>query len=135
MKLSLLILIIVGCAFGLRAEAIETVTVTMIAEGDMTGNYAFNGPLGKKLSAAATGSGAKCESSAVFRRATYRKKPSLEATLSFDCNFEGQKRHYKPHRIYLDLAESEHKVQLPVLAENLLNIRLIFREMSLKLSK
>ena len=118
------------------AQAAETVAATVVVEGDLKGNYAFNGPLGSRLKAAATGEGAKCqEASAVFRRATYRKKPSLDVFMTLDCNFEGQKRHYKLVRIYLDLARTEHRTQHQALSEEIRTVHVIFRDLSLKLGK
>lgn len=136
MHLILTVILWVGIGgFSVAAGALENVTATVVAEGDLNASYAFSGPLGKTLTGAVTGENAKCEAAALFRKAVYRGKKSLEAWLTFECGIQGQKKKYKPHRIYVALDQSEQKVQLPVLAEDLKSIQLIFREVSLKLGK
>ena len=116
--------------------ATEKISVGMTVSGDLQGEYIFAGPLGNRITASSEASaGATCEISSLFRKLQYRSKNSIEAWLTLNCMFEGQKSSYRTHRIYLSLDKPRQKVKLPMLAKNLRNIQLEFHELSLKLGK
>lgn len=113
----------------------EAVSVHLKMSGDLTAEYDLDGPLGSELEAAGSKPDSVCAVHATFRKSLYRSRVSLETWLRLDCTFEGQKRTYRPHRIFLDPEKPEQVFQLPMLAKNLKNVRLEFQNLSLLKSK
>lgn len=113
----------------------EYISTSIFISGDLQGEYDFNGPLGELLKGTSGSSEPACKISSLFRKVKYRGRNSIEAWLHFDCTFEGQKSTYSPHRIYLQQQKAVQKIKLPMLAKNLKNIQLEFREISLKSTK
>lgn len=113
----------------------EHISVSMFASGDIEGEYDFKGPIGELISASSESAEPVCKISSLFRKVKYRGKNSVEAWLTLDCTFAGQKSTYKTHRVYLSLGQPRQKIKLPMLAKNLKNVQLEFRELSLKSSK
>lgn len=113
----------------------ESISVHMKLGGDLAGEYDMDGLLGSEIVAAADKPTAACGTKSYFRKVRYRSADALELWLTLDCTLEGQKRIYKPHRIFLDPKLSEQKIQLPMLAKNLKNVSLEFQNLSLVKSK
>jgi hypothetical protein len=103
--------------------------------GDLNDEFDFDGPLSAELEATPAKPDSVCTARGTFRKSLYRSRPALEFWLTLDCTIEGQKRTYKPHRIFLDPEKSEQIVRLPMLAKNLKNVRLEFQNLSLSKSK
>ncbi len=110
----------------------QNISSRMFASGDFQGEYNFSGPLGGQIPATAAGTEATCQFSSLFRKVMYRKKNSVEAWLTLDCTFEGQKNTYKTHRIYLELKDTAQKIRLPMLDKKLKNVRLEFQYVTIK---
>lgn len=113
----------------------QVVSGRLLVSGDFEGHYSFNGPLGALIKGSPYEGTPPCEVSSLFRSVKYREKKSLEAWLTLECTFEGQKSSYKTHRIFIPLDKPDTKIQLPMLAKNLKNVHLQFQELSLKLGK
>lgn len=113
----------------------EAVSVHVKLTGDLTAEYDLDGPLGSEIEAAENKPDSVCAIKATFRKSLYRSRESLETWLRLECTFEGQKRTYHPHRIFLDTAKTEQAVQLPMLAKNLKKVRVEFQNLSLVKSK
>lgn len=113
----------------------EHISTSVFLSGDLQGEYDFNGPLGEVLKGTSDSSEQACKISSLFRKVKYRGQNSIEAWLHFDCTFGGQKSTYRTHRIYLRQQFSAQKIKLPMLAKNLKNVQLEFREITLKSAK
>ena len=113
----------------------EAVSVHLKISGDLTAEYDLDGPLGSEIESTDNKPESVCAVRATFRKSLYRSRVSLETWLRLDCTFEGQKRTYRPHRIFLDPEKSEQDVRLPMLAKNLKNVSLEFQNLSLVKSK
>lgn len=113
----------------------QLISGRLLISGDFEGHYSFNGPLGAVIKGSPYEGTPPCEVSSLFRSVKYREKKSLEAWLTLECTFEGQKSSYKTHRIFIPLDKPDTKIQLPMLAKNLKNVHLQFQELSLKLGK
>ena len=95
----------------------------------------MSGPLGGVILGRIKGAETPCQISSLFRKVVYRNQQSIEVWLRLDCTFEGQKSTYKTHRFYLQANQDPQKIKLPMLAKNLKNVQLEFRELSLKSRK
>lgn len=139
MLLKILIFLIIPTFFStVQAKSTslsEHISTSVFISGDLQGEYDFNGPLGELLKGTSDGSDRLCNISSLFRKVKYRGQNSIKAWLHFDCTFGGQKSTYRTHRIYLRQQESVQKIKLPMLAKNLKNVQLEFREISLKSTK
>lgn len=113
----------------------QLVSGRLLISGDFKGHYSFNGPVGGLIKGIPYEGTPPCEISSLFRSTKHRGKNSLEAWLTLDCTFEGQKSSYKTHRIFIPLDNTDIKIQLPMLAKNLKNVHLQFQELSLKIGK
>ncbi|MBY0553436.1 hypothetical protein K2P97_02835 [bacterium] len=113
----------------------QLVSGRLLISGDFEGHYSFNGPLGVLIKGSPYEGAPPCEVSTLFRAVKYREKKSLEAWLTLECTFQGQKSTYKTHRIFIPIDKTDTKIQLPMLAKNLKNVHLQFQELSLKLGK
>ena len=134
LRISILTVLLLAASYAEAKSKIafkEAVSVHLKLSGDLTADYDLDGPLGSEIEAAGSKTDSVCAVKATFRKSLYRATVSLETWLRLDCTFEGQKRTYRPHRIFLDLAKAEQKVQLPMLAKNLKNVRLEFQNLSL----
>lgn len=117
------------------SKPLESISVKLLLSGSLNGEYNFSGPMGAQIKASSDATDPICSISSLFRKVKYRGIKSLEAWLTLDCTFEGQKGTYKAHRIYLSLDKPKQTVKLPVLAKNLKNVVLEFHDISLKVSK
>lgn len=111
----------------------ESINTRLAFSGDIKGTFDLSGPLGTELKGSPYEADYPCEVSSLFRKVTYRKKSSVEAWLTLICVIEGQKKIYKPHRIYIDLASPEKAQKLPMLDKKLKNIVIHFSLFSLKI--
>ena len=112
----------------------ENVSTRVVFSGDFNGTFDLSGALGVELKGSPYDSNYPCEVSALFRKVMYRKKMSVETWFTFNCVFEGQKKIFKPHRVYIDLAHPEKSQKLPMLAKNIKNLQFSFSLFSVKLS-
>ncbi len=113
----------------------EHISTSVFISGDLQGEYDFNGPLGELLKGSSDSPEPACKISSLFRKVKYRGQNAIEAWLHFECTFGGQKSNYRTHRIYLRQQVLVQKIKLPMLAKNLKNVQLEFREISLKSAK
>lgn len=118
-----------------KASLPEQISTRVFASGDLQGEYNFSGPLGERLKATSDSEEPACKISSLFRKVNYRGQNTIEAWLQFDCTFGGQKSTYKPHRIYLQPQAAVQKITIPMLAKNMKNVQLEFRQISLKSTK
>ncbi|MEK6627978.1 MAG: hypothetical protein AABY53_05080 [Bdellovibrionota bacterium] len=110
----------------------QNISVRMFTSGDFVGEFNFSGPLGSKIPGNAAETDSVCQFSSLFRKVMYRNKNSVEAWLTLECTFQGQKNTYKAHRIYLELKDTAQKIRLPMLDKNLKNVRLEFQYVTIK---
>ncbi|MEQ1721691.1 MAG: hypothetical protein ABL930_00855 [Pseudobdellovibrio sp.] len=113
----------------------QLVSGRLVVSGDFVGHYSFNGPLGSTIKGSPYEGTPPCEISSLFRVVKQRAKQAIEAWLTLECTFEGQKSSYKTHRIFIFLDKVDQKIQLPMLAKNLKNVHVQFQELSIKLGK
>ncbi len=113
----------------------ESVSTHIKLSGDLSDEFDFDGPLGAEIEGSPSKPDSVCSARAIFRKSLYRSRTALEFWLTLDCTIEGQKRIYKPHRIFLDPEKAEQQIQLPMLAKNLKKVRLEFQNLSLVKSK
>ena len=136
-KIILICLIFLAYTSALQAENKKTAFSQLISgrlnvTGDFVAEYSFSGPLGSVIKGSPSSATPPCEISSLFRAVKQRDKQAIEAWLTLDCTFEGQKSSYKPHRIFIYLDKGDQKIQLPMLAKNLKNVHVQFQELSLK---
>jgi hypothetical protein len=136
-KIILIYLIFLFCTPILKAQNkkkafTQLVSGSLVVSGDFVGHYSFNGPLGSVIKASPSEGIPPCEISSLFRSVKQRAKQAIEAWLTLECTFEGQKSSYKTHRIFIYLDKADQKIQLPMLAKNLKNVQIQFQELSIK---
>jgi hypothetical protein len=139
-KIVLIYLVILFCTPALQAQNkknafSQLISGRLVVSGDFVGQYSFNGPLGAILKASPSEGIPPCEISSLFRVVKQRAQQAIEAWLTLECTFEGQKSSYKPHRIFIYLDKIDQKIQLPMLAKNLKNVQIQFQELSIKSGK
>lgn len=131
----LLIPSLISIAQARTTGLLEQISTSVFLSGDLQGEYDFSGPLGELLKGSSDSTELPCKISSLFRKVKYRGQNTIEAWLHFDCTFGGQKSTYSPHRIYLQPQKAFQKIKFPMLAKNLKNVQLEFREISLKSTK
>lgn len=133
------LIVFFGFVTNLRAESkkyinkSESISTRITLTGDISGTYELTGPIGVEVKGSPYDSKYPCEIFALFRKAQYRKKPAIETWLTLVCMFEGQKKTYKLHRIFVELNSSQKAHKLPILDKNIKNVRLEFDQFSLKI--
>lgn len=131
-KFAVLSLVYISFPVNAKLPLSENISVSMFASGDLEGEYDFEGAMGESITASSSVNEQPCRITSLFRRLKYRGANSVEAWLTLNCTFEGQKSTYKTHRVYLSLDKRTQKIKLPRLAKNLKNVQLEFRELTLK---
>ena len=136
-KIILICLIFLAYTSALQAQNKKTafsqlVSGRLIVSGDFVAEYSFNGPLGSNIKGSPSEGTPPCEISSLFRAVKQRSKQAIEAWLTLECMFEGQKSSYKTHRVFIYKDRVDQKIQLPMLAKNLKNVHLQFQELSIK---
>lgn len=112
----------------------ESISVIVNLTGDLTGQYEFSGPINQNIKADPSVAGG-CESNFLFRKVKSKGKPMIEAWPTFICNINGQKKTYKLHRSFLDPALEVQQFVIKSLDENIRNVSMEFRDLSLQKSK
>ncbi len=113
----------------------ESISTHIKLSGDLSDEFDFDGMLGSEIEGTPSKPESVCAARAIFRKSLYRSRPALEFWLTLECTIEGQKRSYKPHRIFLDPSKTEQDIRLPMLASNLKKVRIEFQNLSLVKSK
>lgn len=129
----------------------ESMAVTVVVSGDISGSFDFGGPTGATLEAEPADpvkSGPVCQAEFMFRKiamtaadltaapaVSKADQAAIEVWPTFKCLIQGQTKTYKMHRQYLKLTDEPQKKELRNIDQNLKNVTLEFRDLAVKKGK
>lgn len=129
----------------------ETMAVTVVVSGDISGSFDFGGPTGATLEAEPADpvkSGPTCQAEFMFRKVvtgaadltaapavSKKDQVAIEVWPTFKCLIQGQTKTYKMHRQYLKLTDEPQKKEIRNIDQNLKIITLEFRDLAVQKGK
>ena len=128
-------LIFCTIAHATKNTLVENYSLTMIASGDIAGEYNLSGPVNGNTEAESETENSKCRVQCFARKATVGGKFVLEVWPQFICKLENQTKTLKINKIYLDLSKNDHKKNIILPDLNIHNVTLEFKELSLSKGK